>query len=96
MEVLYCNDFSYVHKSENFKKTGSLCLLEATKVGFLKFYFALDSDRSSPMVQRRPMITTTTTTTMTKTTKITTTVAMTTRKTLPIILNVALCKVLFL
>lgn len=66
------------------------------KLVFLKFYFALDSDRSSPMVQRRPMITTTTTTTMTKTTKITTTVAMTTRKTLPIILNVALCKVLFL
>ena len=34
MEVLYCNDFPYVHKSENFKKTGSLWLSEATKVGF--------------------------------------------------------------
>lgn len=52
MEVLYCNDFPYEHKTENFKKTGSLSLSEATKVGFLKLYFALDSDRSSPMVQR--------------------------------------------
>ena len=34
MEVLYCNDFPYEHKTENFKKTGSLWLSEATKVGF--------------------------------------------------------------